>query len=90
MTGKRGPYTASRNHPKGLTRKQAEVLALLVDGATNLAIASKLNRSRRTVEHHVSAILTKLSVHSRIEAGLLASTLPKPLSARRPRTPKIR
>jgi DNA-binding NarL/FixJ family response regulator len=87
---KRGPYSATRNHPRGLTRKEAEVLALLVDGANNLTIAAKLKRSRRTVEHHVSAILTKLGVESRMEAVLLALKPPKGSHSKLPRTSKIR
>jgi DNA-binding NarL/FixJ family response regulator len=69
---KRGPYSAARSHPSGLTRKEAEILALLEEGASNLDIASKLKRSRRTVEHHVSAILTKLGVETRMAAALLS------------------
>jgi DNA-binding NarL/FixJ family response regulator len=69
---KRGPYSAARSHPCGLTRKEAEVLALLVEGASNLDIASKLKRSRRTIEHHVSAILTKMGVETRMAAVLLS------------------
>jgi DNA-binding NarL/FixJ family response regulator len=66
---KRGPYRVSRNHPFGLSGKEALILEMLRVGATNAAIAEQLNRSRRTVEHHVSAILTKLGVSSRIEAA---------------------
>jgi DNA-binding NarL/FixJ family response regulator len=66
---KRGPYTAARNHPLGLSTKEAEVLDLLLNGSSNAAIAKKLNRSRRTIEHHVSAILSKLGVNNRTEAA---------------------
>jgi DNA-binding NarL/FixJ family response regulator len=44
------------------------VLALLVQGHTNSALARKLNLSAKTVDHHVSAILAKLAVKSRTEA----------------------
>jgi DNA-binding NarL/FixJ family response regulator len=66
---KRGPYRVARNHPFGLSGKEALILDMLRIGATNAAIAEHLNRSRRTVEHHVSSILTKLGVSSRIEAA---------------------
>jgi DNA-binding NarL/FixJ family response regulator len=66
---KRGPYRVTRNHPFGLSGKEALILDMLRFGATNAAIAKQLNRSRRTVEHHVSSILTKLGVSSRKEAA---------------------
>jgi DNA-binding NarL/FixJ family response regulator len=90
ITPKRGPYSASRNHPDGLTHKEAEILTLLVEGATNPAIAAKLKRSRRTVEHHVSAILTKLGAQSRTEAVFLALKAPKRSRSKQLPTSKIR
>jgi DNA-binding NarL/FixJ family response regulator len=41
------------------------VLALLCDGLTNDEIAGRLVVSTRTVDHHVSAVLSKLGVSSR-------------------------
>jgi DNA-binding NarL/FixJ family response regulator len=41
------------------------LLELLAEGMTDAAIAERLVLSRRTVEHHVSSILTKLGVTSR-------------------------
>jgi DNA-binding NarL/FixJ family response regulator len=67
---RRGPYLAARSHPLGLTRRECEVLALMAEGVGNREIASRLFRSIRTVEHHVSAVLSKLSASSRIEAML--------------------
>jgi DNA-binding CsgD family transcriptional regulator/tetratricopeptide (TPR) repeat protein len=64
----RGPRTATKAHPFGLTAREAEVLALLAEGCTNGEIAERLYLSGRTVEHHVSAILTKLDVKTRREA----------------------
>jgi len=43
------------------------VLALLRDGLSNAAIARRLYLSERTVHHHVSAVLAKLGVSSRID-----------------------
>jgi DNA-binding NarL/FixJ family response regulator len=51
-----------------LTRREAEILALLSDGLRKAAIARRLFVSTKTVDHHVSAILTKLGVPSRAEA----------------------
>jgi DNA-binding NarL/FixJ family response regulator len=64
----RGPREATRTNPGGLSKKEFEVLALLVEGCSNAQIARRLHRSTKTVDHHVSAILTKLEVHSRAEA----------------------
>jgi DNA-binding CsgD family transcriptional regulator len=64
----RGPQPSTRDHPAGLTRRQAEVLELLTTGATNLEIADQLVLSVRTVDHHVAAILQRFGVASRTEA----------------------
>ena len=65
----RGPRPSTRAHPEGLTGRQAEVLDLLAEGLTDAEIAERLVLSRRTVEHHVAAILAKLHVGSRREAA---------------------
>ena len=67
---RRGPYKAAKNHPLGLTQREQDVLALLARGASNAQIAENLGRSLRTIEHHVSAILSKLHVRNRMEATL--------------------
>ena len=68
----RGARTSTRSNLLGLTRREAEVLALLSDGLRNAAIARRLFVSTKTVEHHVSAILAKLGVPSRAEAVAMA------------------
>ncbi len=55
-----------------LTRREQEVLALLVKGMSNPEIAARLVISRATVKVHVSNILSKLGVTSRAEAIALA------------------
>jgi two-component system, NarL family, nitrate/nitrite response regulator NarL len=55
-----------------LTPREREVLALLVRGASGDAIASPLGISPNTVRTHVQSILTKLQVHSRLEAAAFA------------------
>jgi DNA-binding CsgD family transcriptional regulator len=52
----------------GLTRREREVLRLIATGATNKAIAAELVLSERTVDRHVSNILAKLRVSSRVAA----------------------
>jgi len=51
-----------------LTRREQEVLALLVKGMSNPEIAARLVISRSTVKVHISSILSKLGVASRAEA----------------------
>jgi two-component system nitrate/nitrite response regulator NarL len=55
-----------------LTAREQEVLRLLVDGANSARIASDLRISPNTVRTHVQSILTKLQVHTRLEAATLA------------------
>lgn len=73
---RRGPYAKTRQHPAGLTSKEQTVMKLLVTGASNQDIAKALSRSQRTIENHVSSILSKLNVDSRIEAILRVQNEP--------------
>ena len=67
-------YTRKRPvaDPSGLSRREVEVLRLVAAGKTNQAIATELFLSERTVERHVSNILTKLGVGSRTAAAAYA------------------
>jgi predicted ATPase/DNA-binding CsgD family transcriptional regulator len=56
---------ASREMPDGLTGREREVAALIGQGKTNGEIANELVLSKRTVESHVSKILSKLGLTSR-------------------------
>jgi DNA-binding CsgD family transcriptional regulator len=67
-----GPRGARRADPSGLTRRQNEVLDLLVAGLPNAEIADTLGLSAKTVEHHVSAILAALDAPSRLAAVRIA------------------
>lgn len=60
-----GARASTREHPAGLTRRESEVLDLLVEGLRNEEIAARLVISVKTVDHHVSAVLGKLGVSSR-------------------------
>jgi len=55
-----------------LTRREREILMLLASGISTDSIAEKLSIRPRTVRNHVSNILGKLNVHSRLEAVTLA------------------
>ena len=57
-----------------LTRRQSEVLALMMQGKSNKAIGRALNLSEPTVKHHVTAILKALKVATRTEAVLAMAT----------------
>ena len=71
----RGPRPRTRDNPAGLTARQLEVLPLLAEGLRNAEIAERLVVSPKTVDHHVSAILSKLGVRSRLEAVAEAGRL---------------
>jgi DNA-binding NarL/FixJ family response regulator len=51
-----------------LTAREAEVLAMLADGAANKEIAARLGLSEHTVKFHVSSILNKMGATTRTEA----------------------
>lgn len=70
--GIRGPRPTTRADPAGLTARELEVLALLVEGLRNAEIAERLVITEKTAGHHVSAILAKLGVRSRYDAARLA------------------
>jgi DNA-binding CsgD family transcriptional regulator/tetratricopeptide (TPR) repeat protein len=78
---RRGPTAKHRQARSGwdsLTPTEAKVAALVAEGLSNPEIATKLLLSRRTVATHVSHILRKLGVNSRIdiarEAALRTAT----------------
>jgi DNA-binding NarL/FixJ family response regulator len=58
-----------------LTARELEVLPLLAEGLRHADIAERLIVSPKTVDHHVSAILRKLGVRTRGEAGAEAGRL---------------
>jgi DNA-binding CsgD family transcriptional regulator len=70
---RRGPRESTRANPAGLTQREAEVLALLVEGLRNAEIAERLYLTPKTVSHHISTIYAKLGVSSRTEAARAAA-----------------
>jgi two-component system, NarL family, nitrate/nitrite response regulator NarL len=55
-----------------LTQREYEVLTLLAEGSSSREMADRLVLSPNTVRTHVQSVLTKLQVHSRIEAAAIA------------------
>jgi DNA-binding NarL/FixJ family response regulator len=55
-----------------LSRRERDCLSLMVEGLDTSAMAARLGVSQATVRTHVQAVLSKLGVHSRLEAASLA------------------
>lgn len=72
------PRLLPRLHPSGtarlhdLTPRELDVLRLLARGMTHTEIATQLYLSPATIRNHIQSILTKLGVHSRLEAVTVA------------------
>jgi len=64
--------SARRPQRAGLSHREIEVLRLVAAGCSNPEIADRLYISRRTAEHHVQRIYTKIGVSTRPGATLFA------------------
>ncbi len=74
------PLPSIRRHAFSLTRREVQILGLLVAGKPDREIAEELTLSVRTVEHHVAHILVKLDVRTRTAAvsAAIAAGLAEP------------
>lgn len=70
-----GFQTTAALESLGITRRQRDVLALLLQGKPNKVIARELNLSVETVKDHVAAVLRALGVSSRTQAVLAVSQM---------------
>jgi DNA-binding CsgD family transcriptional regulator len=70
-----GALSVQALHAVGLTRREADVLALVADGLTNAGIGMSLGISERTVAKHVQHVNEKLGVGSRTAAAARAREL---------------
>jgi DNA-binding CsgD family transcriptional regulator len=66
-----GPPQRPKSGWASLTETERKVAALVAQGMPNPDIASRMFTSRRTVQHHVSSVLAKLGLSSRIELATL-------------------
>ena len=64
----RGIRKTTSNNAAHLTQRELDVLVLLKQGLQNKEIAATLFISAKTVDHHISAILFKLDVNTRVKA----------------------
>ena len=70
--GRRGPEVSDETRLASLTGRENEILRALCDGRSTNEVAGTCGISRMTVQSHVKNILSKLGVHSKIEAVTLA------------------
>ena len=71
-TGQAGRTRRRRRQPDDLTERETEVLRLLAQGLSNPQIAQTLAVSRKTIEHHLGHIYTKLGISCRTAAVVYA------------------
>ncbi|MBV8217239.1 MAG: response regulator transcription factor [Solirubrobacterales bacterium] len=67
-----GERSTDGDHLKELSPREREVLQLIARGLENSEIAERLNISPRTAKNHVSSVLAKLGVPSRVQAAISA------------------
>jgi len=64
--------TINADNAAALTKRENEILRLIVVGRTNKQIARLLSRSERTVEYHRNRLMRKMAVHNTAELVRLA------------------
>ena len=77
IAGLRQPKAARRAPRVSFSKREEDVLALLLRGATNKAMAEKLVLSEKTIKHYMTILIQKLEVNNRVEVVLAAQELAK-------------
>ena len=70
--GRRTQSVSGRGVRMDLSKRETEVIKLIVDGLSNKEISSALVLSEKTVKNHVSRIFSKLNVNARTQAAVIA------------------
>jgi len=79
------PVSASTSPSElGLTERQIDVLALMMQGKSNKAVCRELDLAEATVKNHITAILRALKVSNRTEAVIAVSEFGWKLKTPRP------
>ena len=68
------PETAGAKQRPSLTRREREVLTLVVAGCTNKEIASQFTVSEETIKHHLTRIFDKVGASNRLELAVKATS----------------
>jgi DNA-binding NarL/FixJ family response regulator len=66
------PGAAATELPDGLTKREAEILALIAEGMTNPEIAEQLFLSGHTIKTHINRIFNKTGSRDRMAAARYA------------------
>ena len=67
-----GPPAESATKRYGLTGRELDIVAAIVEGLTNKEIAHKFQISEQTVKHHLSSVFDKVGVSNRLELALFS------------------
>jgi DNA-binding NarL/FixJ family response regulator len=63
---------AEREQKQRLTKRELDVIGLLVEGLSNKEIAARLTLSEQTIKNHIARIMVKVEVRNRVELVLYA------------------
>ncbi|RUU93365.1 response regulator transcription factor [Mesorhizobium sp. M7A.F.Ca.MR.176.00.0.0] len=69
----RSPANGIADRLRQMTERQTEILRLVAEGLSNKEVARRLNLHEKTIKHHMTRVMSKLSVRNRTEAALVMS-----------------
>jgi two-component system, NarL family, nitrate/nitrite response regulator NarL len=67
------PQCGTGKRPFGLTRRETEVVSLVVEGCNNREIAQRFAVTEETIKHHLTRIFDKVGAVNRVELALVAA-----------------